>query len=185
MKDSNHWYYFLQIEEDFSKLCRYIEPTGSNFNTYSFEIARLLMTTVQECDVIFKKLCRIKGKNDYKSEKEYREFLSVHIPKMMSQCVNINRASIMTEPFDSWKKNQTPEWWTANNKIKHDRGNNFEYAKLGNLIGAISALLILNMYISRDENNHVFMIPGSEEFRIVANAVGTIQKTIIKYELPD
>ena len=54
---SVHWNYFLALEADLGLLARWIEPTERNFDTYSIELARLLMAASAECDVILKNLC--------------------------------------------------------------------------------------------------------------------------------
>lgn len=53
---------------------------------------------------------------------------------------------ITCDPFEYWKKNETPTWWTANNKIKHERDKKFAMASLENALEAISALLLINIY---------------------------------------
>ncbi|MEL1243278.1 hypothetical protein AAEO56_03295 [Flavobacterium sp. DGU11] len=50
------------------------------------------------------------------------------------------------KPWDRWQINDVPFWWTANNKIKHQRANHFEKANLKNAFNAIGALLLTVTY---------------------------------------
>ena len=59
---SNHLNYFSCLEDDLLELSRWIEFTEENEETYSIELARLLMTVAAEADVVAKELCRSLGR---------------------------------------------------------------------------------------------------------------------------
>src|SRR5687768_4683792 len=118
--DMFHWHYFLTVEEDLHRVARHIEFAPANFNTYSVELARVLMTATQDLDVILKQLCALKG-NGSDNEGGYRGFLPGAYPRLVTMEVTIFRGELKFTPFSSWAQGTTPAWWTANNKVKHER----------------------------------------------------------------
>ena len=50
----SYWNYFLALEADLERLSRFVEFTSVNFQTYSLEMARLLLTGASEVDVVAK-----------------------------------------------------------------------------------------------------------------------------------
>ena len=137
-----HWNYFLSIEKDVLELSRFIEFSGSNLNTYSTEIARILMSATQECDVLLKQVCL----NSHSNEQGYRADIPQQHPLFCDQKVLLPRYDLSFTPFTEWKQGKTPSWWTANNKVKHERHNKFEMASLENMLNSVSALLLSNIY---------------------------------------
>jgi hypothetical protein len=57
------WNYFLAIESDLENLSRYIEFDEKNYDCFSVEIARILLSSSAEVDVVCKQLCRKIGKS--------------------------------------------------------------------------------------------------------------------------
>lgn len=148
-RESNiHWNYFLSIERDFEKLSRYIEFTESNNNTFSIELARLLMTATQEVDVIMKSLCKLIDKQSTAdSIGDYKVIINASIPEFNDESVFIPRFGMNSQPWSEWKtKDNHPIWWTANNKIKHRRTDFFEQANFKNTFNAIGGLLLTTFY---------------------------------------
>lgn len=149
MFKGHHWDYFLALEDDLAKLARYIHFSEENLNTYSLEFARLLMASTQEIDVIFKQIC---AKHGDKSDKEsgYRTFFSKgEFAKLRELEVSVRSYGLKFIPFKNWVSD-APEWWTANNRIKHERHTHFQNASLKNVLNAMSALLLANIYFSNE-----------------------------------
>ena len=46
-----HWNYYIALEQDLSKVSRFIEFSEDNFETYSIELAHLLLAASSEVDV--------------------------------------------------------------------------------------------------------------------------------------
>ena|SRR5438477_8390126 len=148
LTNRHHWDYFIVLEEDVQKLTRFIHFSQANFNTYSIELARLLMASTQEIDVLFKQICANHG--DSTNEPGYRAFFSKgDYAKIRNVRILCPRYGLNFTPFATWDKS-TPEWWTANNKVKHERHLHFERASLGNVLDSLSALLIANIYFAND-----------------------------------
>lgn len=156
-----HWNYFLAIEQDVINLSRYLEFCTDNFSAYSIEIARIIMTSTQEIDVIMKQICKTKN-NPSRSEAGYRRFIPTIYPKLMDREIEISKCELNFKPFEKWKLNQTPEWWTANNKIKHERSTHFSKASLINMLNSVCALMLTNLYFYHSENKLNEMYSGTK-----------------------
>lgn len=145
-----HWNYFLAIDKDFETLSRYIEFTESNNQVFSIELARLLMAATQETDVVLKQICQLvnpKGKAETISD--YKEIIISNIPEFIEESIHIHRFGMSSMPWENWRGKTNPEWWKANNKIKHQRVEHFELANLKNTFNAIGGLLTAVLYYYR------------------------------------
>ncbi len=145
-----HWNYFLALESDYVNFSRYLEFCSDNYDAYSIEAGRLLMAASQECDVLLKQICG----GGIEKEDGYRKEVPTLFPDFSQHKVTIPRFNLSFQPFLSWTSMpaQTPHWWTANNKFKHERHDLFERASLKNSLNAISALLLCNVYLYHKEN---------------------------------
>lgn len=151
-----HLNYFLSIEKDFEKLSRYIEFAEDNYETYSIELAKFIMTSTQEVDVIMKELYLLIEKNNPKKKKDagiedYKQAVVNNLAELIQEEVYISKFQISAKPWIAWSNNDEkiphPLWWTANNKIKHHRADFFkEKANLENAFNAIGGLLITIVY---------------------------------------
>lgn len=153
-KSNIHWNYYLAIERDFENLSRYIEFTESNNSTFSIELARIIMVSTQEVDVILKKLCKlINSESNPENINHYKEIITNSIPDFSNEIVQIQRFGMTSSPWSKWNSEAHPLWWTANNKIKHQRTEHFEKANLKNAFNALGGLLIATMYYYKNEIN--------------------------------
>ena len=147
-----HWNYFLTLEQDFQAISRFIEPCEANNNTFSIELARIIMASTQEVDVIMKNLCLLL--NDQASTRNINEYYPVifeKIPDLLQEEVTIPRFSMSSKPWGDWENNKSPLWWIANNKIKHERATEFHEATLKNAFNSMAGLLIVTAYFYKKE----------------------------------
>ena len=145
-----HWNYFLAIESDFEKISRYIEFTQDNNNTYSIELGRIIMAATQEIDGIMKKLCPLilVGTKAHNIN-EYKKIIKENLAEFLIEEAQIPRFGMSSKPWLNWTKDDednSPFWWKANNKIKHDRTQNLDQANLKNAFNSVGALLITTLY---------------------------------------
>ena len=135
-----HWNLFIAIEKDFYNVSRYIEFHPLNYETFSIELARIIMSSSQEIDVVLKKICKLLEPNSKPTNiTEYQELITSYIPKFADEYVFINRFGMKSRPWENWKELQTsPDWWKANNKIKHERVEHFEKANLHNAFNGLN-----------------------------------------------
>lgn len=145
-----HWNYYLAIESDFEKVSRYIEFTEANNHTFSIELARIIMAGTQEIDGIMKKICKLlKPSSDPQNIKQYREIVKESLPVIIEEVVQISRFRMSSQPWINWQSDgddNSPDWWKANNNIKHNRTENFEDANLQNAYNCVGALLIITLH---------------------------------------
>ena len=185
MDSSKHWEYFLSIEKDLEKLIRYIEPCEENMETFSIELARMLITSTQECDVILKIICAELGNSSVNNEQDYRVYLNANLSSLSEVKILFPKYNLVFKPFESWSSNLTPEWWTGNNKVKHERCDHFEKANLKNTLNSIAALFLLNLYLHRDSKNKVLLRPNSKILKPELSSAGAHHMADIKYNLPN
>ena len=147
---------FLIIQNDIFKLFEYIEPSDENFKTHSFRIHELLMRICMEIEANFKSILRENIYNpkdkDGKSRPEkswnFEDYSLVnkthHLDEYKAKFPVWKGVKSSFQPYECLKRKKVvPVWWTAYNKSKHDRYNNFEYANFENLLNAFAGLFIL------------------------------------------
>ncbi|KAB2891395.1 MAG: hypothetical protein F9K32_04530 [Desulfobulbaceae bacterium] len=158
------WNYFFCIEDDVTKLSRWIEFAEDNETVYSIELARLLMTASAEADVVAKDLCKIIKPGTRASRiNEYRPVLLEKYPDLHGAEVAIPRFGKILHPWSNWRDAVDPPlWWTANNKIKHHRKDHFKEANLKNVLNAVAGLLIL--LVLRTSKDRPSLYPGPTVF---------------------
>ena len=173
-----HWNYFLALEKDLERTSRYVEFCNKNLDTYSIEIAHLLLSSASEVDTIAKCICTILNPTA-KAQKidEYRKVIKAAEAAEESQrCgdvfgakdktkllpdspkhslsnikIYIPRYSVVCTPWKSWADDKTPEWWTHYNNVKHERNKHFDKATLRNALNALAGLLAVNYFYCRVE----------------------------------
>ena len=161
IKSLEHWNYFLSLEKDLESLSRYVEFCKSNFNCYSLEMARILLASASEVDVIAKQLCKMLDPNSSANNiHHYRNEIKMVYRKFPDFKVNIPRYGLTLTPWLNWKQNQgVPVWWSAYNKVKHHRHINFKEANLKNVLNAVAGLFVITLYLYKDRAERAELIP--------------------------
>lgn len=157
-----HWNYFLTIEDDLSVLSRYVDFSEKNSSTFSLEIAKILMAASAEIDVVLKQLCiSLNSKTKATNINEYYNAIVTLLPEFKTFKVTIPTQCIELTPWSLWKKGKPPQWWQANNKVKHHRHEHFEQASLNNCLNSVAALYISVLYLYHDEatNGRLLKLP--------------------------
>lgn len=159
-KSLHHWNYFLTIESDVEAMTRYIEPCKANQKTYSHELARLLIASASEVDVLLKQICQnLDASEKASSVGKYEKVLRAHLPQIFAFKSHIPRWGLKLRPFEDWRKNSPPAWWTACNKVKHHRDTHFPQATLKNTLNSFAALYIANLYYHRELAENAGLLP--------------------------
>src|SRR5690606_16598780 len=100
-----------------------------------------------EIDGIMKKLCALlDSTKSAENINQYKEIILDQKPEFANEPVEIIRFGMEGKPWENWLGEGNPDWWRANNKIKHDRTENFEEAKLKNACNSVGAVLITTLY---------------------------------------
>lgn len=146
-----HWNYLVALEQDLAKVSRFIEFSEANFDTYSIELAHLLLAASSEVDVVLKALCNLKNPEiDHKNINQYRSTVKEHLPNMVAEKCFIYRYGLELEPWSNWVGDENPMWWRSYNKVKHQRNDHFDKANLKNTLNALAALSVAVLYYYKE-----------------------------------
>ena len=170
-KAQSHWNYFLAIERDLDVLSRYVEFHEDNFECYSLEIARILLSAAAEVDVVCKQLYEAEGSESEGIEAHRRE-ITARFPGLPSFRVEIPKFEMRLRPWENWQSSQVPGWWTAHNKVKHQRDSHYPQANLFNAINATAALFIAALYLYRDKACSGLLLPNPQLLRVAEEHIG-------------
>ena len=103
-KIETHWNYLLAIENDLENLSRYIEFDKKNFECFSVEIARILLASSAEVDVVCKQLCRkLNSASSAKSINQYRNEIKGVYPNIHNFEILLPRYGLELKPWSNWK----------------------------------------------------------------------------------
>jgi hypothetical protein len=162
-----HWNYFLALDSDAENLSRYVEFTEDNYNSYSIEMVRLLLSSASEVDCVAKLLCaKINSSAKPDSIDKYCGIINPNYPQIKDMKIQIRRYSLELTPWDEWKNDKTPLWWSEHNHVKHQRDINFKKANLKNTLNSIAGLFCLLLYYYRDEAEKGHLIPAPSLFSV-------------------
>jgi len=181
-----HWNYFLAAEADLIGLSRFVEFHPKNYNCFSVEMARLLMASAAEVDVVCKELCKtINAASSAGSINRYREEIVRAFPMIPNFEVLLPRYGLRLKPWTNWRQRENPPaWWTAYNKTKHHRHTEYHRACLKNVLNAVSGLFVICLYLYKDKAEAgeltptpVLLRPSRERFRGIAH--GGLESAIV------
>lgn len=163
----NHWNYFLAIESDIDAISRFIEPCDGNYDTYSQELARILLASASEVDVLLKGLCQqIDANSNADSIGCYETVMRNNLPQIFGFNVKVPRWGLQLNPWVNWTQNAPPLWWSACNKVKHHRDTEYHQANLKHTLNSVAALFIINLYYHRDQAENARLLPIQTLFRV-------------------
>lgn len=105
-----YWNYFLTLESDLANLSRFVEFSPDNFGTYSVEMARLLLASGSEVDVVLRQLCSVLAPDERTDNIEtYRRTLESVDPSMATVSISLPRFGLELTPWESWLENRSPD----------------------------------------------------------------------------
>lgn len=163
-----HWNYLLALENDLEKLSRYVEFDERNYECFSVEIARILLSAGAEADVVCKQLCRKLNKSSSaKNIHQYRDDIKQAYPEISDFEVLLTRYGLELKPWKNWKDIQgVPDWWTAHNKVKHHRDSEYHRANLKNAIDSVAGLFVVTLYFYKEKANLGELMPAPQLLRV-------------------
>lgn len=148
----NCWRFYLVLEKRFMATTQYVELSIDNYDTYSLEYVDLLQSIGSELDVFMKVVCGFE-QTEFKTIKNYCDVLLGKYKNIKTQKVSVKYFDGEIKPFDGWDADhakQSLAWWEAYDLVKHGRIENFKLAKLENILKALAALYLLEMYYLKD-----------------------------------
>lgn len=170
-----HWNYLLSIESDLETVSRFVELHQENFQCFSIEISRLLMAAAAEVDVVCKQICKkIDSKSRVASINKYQEEILTAYNSIPDFKVIIPRHGLTLQPWQKWgvKKDNPPLWWTAYNKIKHQRHTHYHQGNLKNAVNAIAGLFVMVLYLYKDKAKLGELFPALKLLQVTEEHFG-------------
>lgn len=144
------------------RLSRFIEFDQRNYECFSLENVRLLVAAAAEADVVCKQICQYLNQTSCAENiHQYRDEIVPAYPVMSQFEVLTPRYGLRLTPWSNWNnRNGVPLWWTAYNKIKHERHTEYHRANLKNVLNAIAGLFVACLYLYKDKAAHGTLIPS-------------------------
>ena len=190
-----HWQYFLVLDRDIETVSRYVEISQDNYDTYSIQFVRLLLSACSEIDVVAKILSKqvdthFKPSGNFPGIFDYQRTITKRFPKFHTTNILIPKYGITLTPWHKWSLANTPPiWWSCHNKVKHQRDTHYKQANLKNTINAVAGLFVMVLYLyasshpnglSYDAVSHprVFDVPDNY-------LAGSMWKDTLFYQTPD
>lgn len=177
--EKNYLDYFKELEREIMQLKKYVHFSKKNFKTFSYEITKMLQLICSEIDVVAKVIVKdinkinkkINNINNWGFELQKLYDKNLYVALLFNNDIKII-------PFsEKWKyeysqnkkgkgciklikKGETPKWWTAYNRVKHERTSlveneesNFEKANFECVLNAFGALYILENVLYQGINH--------------------------------
>lgn len=181
-----YWAHFISLEKEFSNTLTYVSLDTDNYLTYSEAYAKLILEIGSEVDVTLKIYCNLLRPNFNGScNRDYQSLIEVSKTEFCYQVVSVKNTDIKLQPWKNWSSDEehtSPFWWTAYNKIKHDRTGSGtiesvtkEYYKFANvkytllaLAGLYQILIYIYHKVAIVEGKRVLVpLPGSRILQLV------------------
>ncbi|WP_210151580.1 hypothetical protein [Chryseobacterium scophthalmum] len=147
----NYYNYLFALEAKFQAISAFVEVDERNYQTFSTEISLIFLASCSEFEVVAKELCETFEpgfKNDYPRANisNIADVILRNCPTIIDHVVDVQFFDKHYLPLQGWRSDNSPNWWSDYNSLKHNRSENYHLAHLENLLNALSALSIVNHY---------------------------------------
>ena len=169
-KYNSYWPIYKNLEDETINLTKYIQFSDDQLKVYSMYISDLIMKIVVEIEDLSKKIYMLNGGKDVFDENGNKRDLyfdtdcinylnsiwGICDRYIMVSCSHFNftnEENKLLRPLKNANKNgdKSSKWNKAYQAVKHDRRENIKKGNLKNLIEALGALYILNLYYRDDK----------------------------------
>lgn len=148
--NNQFWSHYLSLENNLKEISEYIAIHKANYESYSFKNMQLYFSVCTDIDSILK---HIRGNLNLEPVKQpnmghHRKMLLKHFPIIgqVKVFLDISNEKRTLQPFKPLpNEDESFEWWSAYNDVKHQRPEKFNQANIKNLLNALAALHILNL----------------------------------------
>ena len=136
---------------------KYVEFCPANYDSFSNEFAKIIMSAAAECENVLKDLCKlIDSSLTPRNIADIYPILFSSYPKFGDIEVGIPRYKLILKPWEDWTSTNRPDWWSKGyNKIKHERTQNFDKANLQNVILSLAGLFTAILYYHHKETGGI------------------------------
>lgn len=193
------WPVYKNLEKEVIQLANYVQFTDDQINAYSLHIADLIVRCAIEIEALLKELYKTVGGDmsptdtDGKTrdlffdtdcidllEKKWKLSKKQIIVSATNFYFTDNAYRILTPLHKAYKRGSSgSKWKQAYQAVKHDRINSLKKASIENLLQALGALYILNLYF-KDETIDIGRVYMSE--RDFDNSVGSDIFSVLSYK---
>lgn len=173
-----YWKNFLALEKKLIDSFYYIHPNEDNFETYSLCYRSIILETCSDLEYVCKLLFKLKENTKIKNILDVINQKHVGFRNIEIQIISLSQT---IKPWFQMNENDSPNFWTVYNKIKHKSG--IKEATLKASLGALSALfsILLAYYINDIENicnineSSLFYYPNYGAQHIIASQSHSIE----------
>ena len=163
MASNIYWCIYQNLEKELIDLSYQIYFDDKQLEVYSLKIAELLIRTSVEIESLAKELYFYNGGNKEDNNKLFfdkdclrylEEKWRLGEKKLILSNDNFHfteKENICFTPLKDAHKKGGTEWLSSYQAIKHNRRKSMDKAKLRNLIEAVAALYILNLYYKNED----------------------------------
>ena len=180
-----YWANYVSLEKEFLTTLQYVTLDVENYNTFSEAYIKLMLEIGSEIDVVLKLYCKILS-SDFSKDRitDYCKCIKSEKPDFCEQKVKLINKELILNPWKNWALPTpcSPYWWTAYNKIKHERTDYgtineiskeyYKFAHLENVLLAMAGLYHCSLSIyyelsSNEERDILIPLPGSRLFQMI------------------
>lgn len=188
-----YWSQYISIEKEFAATLHYLALDIKNESAYSQAYSKLMLEIGSEVDVVFKEYCKLidsSFKGAYKTIGRYKESVKNNNPDFITQQVSIINYDRTLYPWIEWNTlPDAPWWWTAYNKVKHNRTSvveidgikqeGYKFANQRYTLLALAGLyqIMVNFYqrLADGEGKQIITpMPGSRIFKMIGGVWDSI-----------
>ncbi len=149
------WASYEPLEDTFIDFLSYVPWTPKHKEVWSPKLANLLLNIGSIIDSTFRSYLKwptldtAKDINEIRNDQRKQKingFQKVYddVYSFSNREVYLLSPAEKLIPWSNWQKQDTPPiWWTAYNKVKHDRFKNIAEANLENTLNALSGLFLV------------------------------------------
>ena len=186
MKKNLYWSVYKNLEKEFMKLTDYIHISKDQLNVYSMHIANLIVRVSIEIESISKELYQQLGgqMNPINPDGTNRDlYFDTDCLQLLEDKWIISEKEVVVSAInvfleDDFDRILTPlrksnkrgtsgsNWKKAYQALKHDRVNSLNKATIKNLLDALGALFILNLYYINKEYKYNSSTINNKKFDI-------------------
>ena len=154
--EGSAWTSYTTVEDDFINYLDYVPWTHDHRKVWSPKLANLLLNAGSLIDSILRSylnnptvdlvedIDKIRGKRE--QDININDFQKVYekVYSFSNREVYLLSTEEKLTPWSNWQnQNSHPDWWTASNKVKHNRFENKTEANLENTLYALSGLFLV------------------------------------------
>lgn len=133
---------FHRIQRQLADLFEVVTPARSNSAVYGPAISQILATCAMEVEALMRAVFEANtGKAESNVNDWHRLLPHMRLDEWQTELSYFPEWSWI-RPFYGWSQHRPPDWWTANNKLKHEATRSWR-ADLGTVIAAAAAILVL------------------------------------------